>query len=151
MSGDDVLIGKDYHPAWEWWWGEYWCLTCREIITRLLQSLWKLPVQYIVELVMCRSWIDTQGRSQMLYIVQCNGVISHWAQIWGLRVLPTTPAKNKCKTNASMTFAHHAACYKCLSLCLDRSRCSWHKHLTNHGYLDYEKNLKIPNLSPMPG
>ena len=29
--------------------------------------------------------------------------------------------------------------------------CRWHTHLMNHGYFDYVKNRKTPNLSPMPG
>ena len=41
--------------------------------------------------------------------------------------------------------------YACSSSHSDRSRCRWHTHLANHGYFDYKKNPKNPNLSSMLG
>ena len=46
----------------------------------------------------------------------CNGVVSHGAQIGGMR-------KNKRKTKASTIFVCRAAFYVCSSLCSDHSRC----------------------------
>ena len=66
------------------------------------------------------------------------------------RFFPTTHT-NKSKTNTSMIIAHHKAFHACLSSCSDHSRCRWHTLLTNHGYFDYRKNPKTPNLSPMLG
>ena len=58
------------------------------------------------------SWIHIpQGRSQTSYTAPCNGVVSHGAQIGGLRVFANHTHRNKCKTNASTIFAHRAAFY----------------------------------------
>ena len=46
-----------------------------------------------------------QWRSQNLYTAPCNGVVSHGAQIGGLRVFADHTRKNKPKTNASMITA----------------------------------------------
>ena len=58
--------------------------------------------------------------------------------------------KNTRKRKVLTICAHRAAFYVGLSSCSDRSRCRWYTHLTNHGYFDYVKNPKTPNLSPMP-
>ena len=60
------------------------------------------------------------------------------------------PHAQKHKINVSMIYARRAEFYKCLSSRSDHSRCRRHMNLTNHGYFDYGKNLKIPNLSPVP-
>ena len=50
--------------------------------------------------------IDIHGRSKTSYIPPCNGVISHGAQIGGLRVFADHTCKNKRNTNASTVFVH---------------------------------------------
>ena len=57
-----------------------------------------------------------KGRSQTSYIALCNGVISHWAQIGGLRVFANHTRKHKRKNNITITiFAHRVAFYACSS------------------------------------
>ena len=95
--------------------------------------------------------IDIHRRSHTSYTAPCNGVVSHGAQNWGSSsFFDDHTCNNTCKTNAPTIFAHHAAFYACLSSCLDHGRCRWHTYLTNHGYFDYGKTPKTPNLSPMP-
>ena len=74
----------------------------------------------------------------------------HGTQIEGLRVFAdhtSHPKKKKKSVHDRLVLCG----ILCLSSCLDHSRCRWHTHLTNQGYFDYRKNLKIPNMSPMPG
>ena len=83
--------------------------------------------------------IDTlcaHGRSQTSYIALCNDVVSHGAQIGGLRVLADYTRKNKRNTKASTIFAHHVAFYACL--------CRWQIQLTNHGYFGNRKTRRPP-------
>ena len=53
--------------------------------------------------------------------------------------------KNKHTHTQKCAHDLRAPFYECLS-----SR-RWYTHLTNHGYFDYGKNPKTPNLSPMLG
>ena len=55
--------------------------------------------------------------------VQCNGVVSHGAQISGLWGFADYTRKSKRKTNASTIVTHSEAFYACLSSCSDSSRC----------------------------
>ena len=82
---------------------------------------------------------DIQGRSQTSYAAPHKGVVSHGAQIGGLRVFADHTRKKRLRSSRTrQRFTHlylHAA---------DHSRCRWHTHLTNHGYFDYGKNPKTP-------
>ena len=66
---------------------------------------------------------DIHPRSQISYTALCNGVISHGAQIGGLRVFADHRCRNKCKTNVPTIFTCRAVFYACLSLRSDRNRC----------------------------
>ena len=96
--------------------------------------------------------IDIHQRSQTSHTAPCNGVVSHgpWLTMmgsnWGSLSFCRPHTQNKCAT----IFLRRAAFYACLSSRSDRGRCRWHTHLTNHGYFDYGKNPKTPNLRPMP-
>ena len=90
------------------------------------------------------SFIDIHRRSRTSYIAPFNGVVSHGAQIGGLRVF----ADHTHKINAPTIFARRAMFYAFLSSCSDRGRCRWHTHLMNHGYFDYGKNPKTPIWAP---
>ena len=73
---------------------------------------------------------DIEGRYQTPYTVQCNGVVSHGAQIGGLGV-----------------FADHTHTQK-----QTQNKCAHDlTHLMNHDYFYYGKNPKTPNLSPLLG
>ena len=78
----------------------------------------------------------------------CNFVVSHWAQIGGLRVYADQIHKNKRKTNASMIFARRAAFYAYLSSRSDRSR-YWRSDDSRLFWL-LEKP-EDPQFEPMPG
>ena len=96
-----------------------------------------------------RSYHRYTGEIPDLGYLPCNGIISHGAQIGGLRVFANHTCKNKCKTSSLTIFVPRAAFYTCLSLRSDYSRCRWHTHPTNYSYFDYGKNSKTLNLSPM--
>ena len=64
----------------------------------------------------CTSAIDIHGRSQTTYTGPCKGIVSHGAQIGGLRVFTDHIRKNKRNKNASTILARRAAFYACLYL-----------------------------------
>ena len=115
---------------------------------RLVSSNFSCCTSILLPLISAKL-TDIQGRSQTSYTAPCNGVVSHGAQIGGLRVFADHTHKNKRKANASRTFTSHAVFYACLSSRSDR--CRWRTHLTNQDYFDYVKNSKTPNLSLKPG
>ena len=115
-----------------------------------MNSLLTSELQKILMFKKTVKTIDIHGISQTSYTAPCNGVVSHGAQIGGLRVFADHIRKNKRNTNASVIFTRRAVFYACLSSRSGRSRCRWHMHRTNHGWFDYGGNPKTPNLSPMP-
>ena len=91
----------------------------------------------LVEMLM-GLWDSTykQGRSD--HVCQCNGVVSHGAQIWDLWVFTYCTHKHKCVT---MIFGCCAGFYASLSSCSDCSRVWWHIRI-NHSYFDYGKSWR---------
>ena len=92
---------------------------------------------------------DIHRRSQTSHTAPCNGVVSHGAQIGGLRVFVDHAYKNKCKTNASTFFAALETFF--LSSLSDRSRCSCHMQPDEPRLFWLLEKAEDPNLSPMPG
>ena len=101
--------------------------------------------------IVCYPQIYKPRRSQTSYTAPCNGVISHGTQIGDLWFFADHIRKNKHNTNVPTISSRCAVFYACLSSHWEPSRCRWHAHLTNHGYFDYWKNPKTPNLCPIPG
>ena len=92
----------------------------------------------------CAPDTDIEGRSQNPYSTPCNGVVSHGAPIGRIQVFAEHTRRNKCKKNASMTFARRAAFHTFLSLSSDHSTYA----LTNHGYFDRGKYRIPPTEAP---
>ena len=108
-----------------------WHLLCKQAVTSFLN--------------VCVRITDIQERSQTLYTIPCNGVVSYGAQIGGLWVFANHTCKNKHKAIASTIIVRHAAFCACLFSSSNRSRCKWNTHLMNHIYFDYRKD---PQFEP---
>ena len=74
------------------------------------------------------------------------GVVSHGAQIGGHRVFADHTCKNKRKMRP-----HSCYTVQRFKRAYLHAQTPVHMHLTNHDNFEYRKNLKTPNLSPMPG
>ena len=78
----------------------------------------------------------------------CNGVVSHGAQIGGIRVFADHTRKINRKQMRSR-YSHAVQCFNvCLSSRSDRSRCRWHTHLPNHSFLITGKPRIPPIWAP---
>ena len=86
----------------------------------------------------------TREIPDLVYRAPSNGIVSHRAQIGGIRVFANHTRKTNTKQMRPWSLHSVQHFNACLSSRSDRSRCRWHTYLTNHGYSDHGKTLNTP-------
>ena len=124
-------------------------------ISKLCNLYWNSLSIGVIQLRLRVQATDLDWRYQTFYTAPCNGIVSHGAPIWVFGSLPTTHTETnaeKCThdlyAHVCANLTHGAPFHVCLSSHSDRSRCRWHRYLTNHIFFWSRENPHTLNWSP---